>query len=170
MKQIQLLSKTHNRKAFDCGNTDLNQFLIQTARQHIQKGLSRTFVLVETEQPSLIIGFFTLSLCQVQVESLPLAYAKKYPPVVAGVKLARLAVNLDWQKQGIGAILLIEAMKRALIIAENAGVIGLFVDAKDTSAKAYYERYGFESAKTNPLLLFLPLSTLSKFVENKKNE
>ncbi len=161
MKKIELLSKTHDRKGFDCGETALNQFLQRTARQHIQKGLSRTFVLVDDEQPSVIMGFFTLSLCEVRVECLPPRWAKKYPSIVPGVKLARLAVSLDCQRQGIGGILLVEAMKRALVIAENAGVIGLFVDAKDISAKDYYQRYGFEGTKERPLLLFLPLSSLS---------
>ncbi|MEA5534351.1 GNAT family N-acetyltransferase [Crocosphaera sp. XPORK-15E] len=167
MKRIELLSKTHERDSFDCGEVALNQFLQRTARQHIQKGLSRTFVLVDSEQPSLIIGFFTLSLCEVQLECLPPRWAKKYPSVVPGVKLARLGVSLNWQRQGIGGILLVEAMKRALVIAENAGVIGLFVDAKDVAVKAYYERYGFEGTKENPLLLFLPLSGLKDFIDIK---
>jgi hypothetical protein len=37
---------------------------------------------------------------------------------------------------------MIEAMQRTLAIAENVGIIGLFVDAKDEAAKAYYERRG----------------------------
>lgn len=164
MKRIELLSKIHDRDGFDCGEIPLNQFLQRTARQHIQKGLSRTFVLVDSEQPSVIIGFFTLSLCEVQVDCLPLRWAKKYPSIVPGVKLARLAVSLNCQRQGIGGILLVEAMKRALVIAENAGVIGLFVDAKDVSVKAYYERYGFEGTQEHPLLLFLPLSGLKGFI------
>ena len=167
MKKIELLSKTHNRKGFNCGKTALNQFLQRTARQHIQKGLSRTFVLVDDEQPSVIIGFFTLSLCEVRVECLPPRWAKKYPSIVPGVKLARLAVSLDWQRQGIGGILLVEAMRRALVIAENARVIGLFVDAKDLSAKDYYEKYGFEGTKERLLLLFLPLSSLGIFFKTK---
>ena len=56
--------------------------------------------------------------------------------------------------------MLVEAIKWALVIAENAGVIGLFVDAKDISAKTYYEQYGFEGTKERPLLLFLSLSSL----------
>lgn len=162
MKKIELLSKTHDRRGFDCGDIALNQFVQRTARQHIQKGLSRTFVLVDDEQASVIIGFFTLSLCEVWGDDyLPPRWVKKYPSVVPGVKLARLAVSLKWQRQGIGGILLVEAMRRALVIAKNAGVIGLFVDAKDVSAKTYYERYGFEGTKEHPLLLFLPLSSLS---------
>lgn len=159
MRKIELLKKSHDRKGFDCGEPELNQFLQHTARQHIQKGISRTFVLVEEAYPSNIIGFFTLSICEIDVDSLPLRWAKKYPSVVPGIKLARLAVSTARQGQGVGKALLIEAMRRASFIANNAGVVGLFVDAKNTSAKAYYEQYGFEAAVKHPQLLFLPLSS-----------
>ncbi|WP_013325001.1 GNAT family N-acetyltransferase [Gloeothece verrucosa] len=166
MKQIELLNKSHNREGFDCGNTALNQFLQQTARQHNQKGISRTFVLIDSDRPQEeIIGFFTLTLCEVLVEKLPPTLAKKYPLRVPGVKLARLAVDKSWQGQGIGEILMVEAMERALLVADTAGGIGLFVDAKDETAKIYYERYGFVSLKDRPLELFLPLSVIQSLLE-----
>ena len=164
MKRIELLEATHNRKNFDCGSEALNQYLQQTARQHNQKGISRTFVLVDTEKPQIVIGFFTLALCEICTRKLPSKWAKKYPTIVAGVKLARLAVDKSYQHQGMGAILMIEAMKKALIIADNAGVIGLFVDAKDELAKSYYNRYGFVDFEDNPLKMFLPLATVREIV------
>lgn len=100
MKVIELLERFHDRDAFDCSNEALNQFLRQTARQHTQKGISRTFVLVDTEQPKTILGFFTLSLCEVRAEKLPPKLAKKYPSNVPGVRLARLAIAKEWQRQG----------------------------------------------------------------------
>lgn len=156
---------SHDRSSFDCGNQALNQFLKQTARQHIQKGISRTFVLVDAEQPSTVLGFFTLSLCEVRAEKLPPQLAKKYPNRVPGVKLARLAVSKVWQRQGIGEILMVEAMQRAIVILENAGIIGLFVDAKDEVAKAYYDRYGFVSLEDTPLKMFLPLQTIMQILD-----
>ncbi len=162
MKVVELPEKRHDRDGFDCGSEALNQFLKQTARQHIQKGISRTFILVETERPNTIIGFFSLSFCEVQSASLSPQLAKKYPLKVPAVKLARLAVAQTSQRQGVGGILMVEAMQRAVIVAENAGGIGLFVDAKDSAAKTYYESYGFTSLEDSPLVMFLPLSTISQ--------
>jgi hypothetical protein len=51
-------------------------------------------------------------------------------------------------------------MQRALLVADTAGGIGLFVDAKDESAQSYYARYGFIGLENNPLEMFLPLSLL----------
>jgi ribosomal protein S18 acetylase RimI-like enzyme len=164
-KIIEPLDKFHNREEFDCSSDALNQFLRQTARQHIQKGISRTFVLIDSESPQTIIGFFTLTLCEVRIEKLPPALAKKYPSKVPGVKLARLAVDKKWQRQGIGEILLVEAMQRALLVADTAGGIGLFVDAKDEAAQSYYARYSFVSLEDNLLEMFLPLSTLRSLLE-----
>lgn len=160
MKIIELLNKSHEREQFDCGTEVLNQFLRSTARQHIQKGISRTFVLIDRDLPQAIIGFFTLTLCEVKSEKLPPEIAKKYPSQVPGVKLARLAVDSQWQCQGIGEILMVEAMQRALLVADTAGGIGLFVDAKDETARRYYTRYGFITLEDNPLEMFLPLSLL----------
>ena len=83
---------------------------------------------------------------------------------IAGVKLARLAVAKTYQRQGLGEILMFEAMKRALIIADNAGVIGLFVDAKDEAARGYYLRYGFVDLADSPLKMFLPLATIREII------
>jgi ribosomal protein S18 acetylase RimI-like enzyme len=164
VKVIKLLDASDDPDSFDCGNEALNQFFRQTARQHIQKGISRTFVLVDTEQPKIVLGFLTLSLCEVRADKLSPQLAKKYPSRVPGVKLARLAVASAWQRQGIGEILIVEAMQRAIAIAENAGSIGLFVDAKDDAAKAYYERYGFVSLEDSLLEMFLPLQTIRQFL------
>ena len=158
MNKIELLNRSHNRKGFDCGNLALNHFLQRIARQHIEKGISRTFVMVDGKEPSDITGFLTLSLCEVDANALPARWVNKYSSIIPGVRLARLAVITGHQGQGIGKILLIEAMRRASLVAENVGVVCLFVDAKDLSARAYYQRFGFETAEKFPLLLFLPLS------------
>jgi ribosomal protein S18 acetylase RimI-like enzyme len=160
VKIIEPLNKSHNRSQFDCGAEPLNQFLRATARQHLQKGISRTYVLTEQDDPQTIIGFFTLTICEIRSEKLPSEIAKKYPDQVPGVKLARLAVDRQWQRQGIGEILMVEAMQRALLVADTAGGIGLFVDAKDGAAQSYYARYGFITLEDNPLEMFLPLSLL----------
>jgi hypothetical protein len=55
---------------------------------------------------------------------------------------------------------MLKAMQRSLLVADTAGGIGLFVDAKDELAQSYYARYGFISLEDCPLEMFLPLSLL----------
>lgn len=160
MLEIVLLSKEHDRAGFDCGVPELNAFLKSTARQHGDKGISRTFVLNVQGSPA-IIGFFTLTLCEVIAEKLPAGFARKYPlHGLPAVRLARLAVSRKQQGNKYGELLMTEAIHRTALITEQAGVIGLFVDAKNDSARSFYERYGFVTLPHHPLHLFLPMETL----------
>lgn len=162
MRKIELLAKSHDREGFDCGSEPLNLFLKQTARQHAERGISRTFVLVEegSVAPKPILGFFSLNICQLKSESLPTEAARRLPRDVSGIRLGRLAVAKLCQRQGIGKTLLVAAMEKSLEIFNTAGGIGLFVDAKDQAAKCYYEQFGFVAMPSNELELFLPLKTI----------
>lgn len=164
MHKVELLSKWHDREEFDCGSEPLNLFLKQTARQHAERGISRTFVLVDEAAmpPKPILGFFALNLCQIKSDSLAPAESKKLPRNVAGVRLGRLAVSKARQRQGIGKVLLVAAMGKFLEIFNSAGGIGLFVDAKDHAARCYYEQFGFVSLPSNELELFLPVKTIQE--------
>lgn len=81
---------------------------------------------------------------------------------MSGVRLGRLAVAREHQRQGIGKILLVAAMGKFMEIFKTAGGIGLFVDAKDHEAKCYYEQFGFVPLPSNELELFLPVRTIQE--------
>jgi ribosomal protein S18 acetylase RimI-like enzyme len=164
VRNIELLEKSHDREGFDCGSEPLNLFLKQTARQHAERGISRTFVLVDEDAvvPKAILGFFTLNVCQIKSEFLSAAETKKLPRDVSGVRLGRLAVARAHQRQGIGRILLVAAMQKFVEIFNTAGGVGLFVDAKDQMAKRYYEQFGFVSLPSNEFEMFLPVKTIQE--------
>ena len=170
MHKIELLAKSHDRDGFDCGSEPLNLFFKQTARQHAERGISRTFVLVDEDAsvPKPIVGFFSLNLCQIKSESLSPAEARKLPREVSGIRLGRLAVAKACQRQGIGKILLAAAMEKFLEIFNTAGGIGLFVDAKDEEAKRYYEQFGFVALPSDELELFLPVKTIQEALASRQ--
>ncbi len=56
--------------------------------------------------------------------------------------------------------MMIHATRRALRVADSAGIIGFFVDAKDEAASRYYRRFGFIPLPDDPRKLFMPLATL----------
>lgn len=60
-----------------------------------------------------------------------------YP--IAIVRIARLAVGLSLQGQGIGSRLLYDALKRHYPIYESIGVFAIVVDSKDVDAAKFYE-------------------------------
>lgn len=167
MVRIELLDRRHRREDFDWGSPELNDYLRHTARQHTDKDLSRTEVLVDNGAPEVILGYVTMSLAEIVTDDLPPRYAKKYPAKAHGVKLARLAVTTSRQRQGLGALMMVHAMRRALQVADSTGIIGLFVDAKDEVASRYYRRFGFLPLPDDPHKLFMPLTTLRQALDEQ---
>ena len=161
MLQVVPLSRDHDRAAFECGVPELDSFLKTVARQHAEKGISRTFVLIDPGHPRSILGYFTLTLCEGRAEEIQEAWAGRYPshPLPA-VRLARLAVDRRQRSKGYGRLLLAETVHRTVLVSDQAGLIGLFVDAKDERARTFYERFGFVPLRDQPLRLFLPRNTL----------
>jgi len=162
MSRFEELNRSHNRAIFDCGVKELNEFLHKLAHQNLKKGLSRTFVLIKKNIPKEILGYYTLSVFEISVDKLPQKFINKYKGYLPAVKIARLAVARDLQKQGLGKHMIINAIKRVIAISENVGVIGLFVDAKNEDTKKYYLKFGFIPLLDHCLKLFLPLNTLQQ--------
>lgn len=167
---IEPLTKAHNRANFDCGNDSLNHFLKKIARQHMTKGLSKTFVLINEADPTQIIAYMTLVVCEVLADNIPHQWKNKYPKQIPAAKLARLAVSLEKQRKGYGEILLIDAMQKTLNVSNAMGIAGLFVDAKSTSAQAYYDQYGFIGLPDQLNNRFLPLATIAKSFTDKHDD
>ena len=155
MMQVRPLAGDHDRQEFDCGRRELNDWLRQVARQHQDKGLSKTFVAVREDAPTRICGYYALTLAELENRHLPEAWRKKLPSRIPGVRLGRLAVDRQHQGKGLGELLLVDALTRAQRIYTEAGGIGLFVDALDGQAAGYYLNFGFDASPDNPLLLFL---------------
>ena len=79
------------------------------------------------------------------------------------MRLGRLAVARNQHGAGYGKALLVEVLRRIARVADLAGGIGLFVDAKDEAAAAFYTRFGFEPTPSGPLTLFMPTETIRQF-------
>ena len=159
--QVQALTGSHDRPGFDCGRSQLNDWLRQVARQHQDKGLSKTFVATREEDTTHICGYYALTLAELESCHLPDAWRKKFPRRIPGVRLGRLAVDLKHQGKGLGQLLLVDILVRAKRIYQEAGGIGLFVDAIDDRAASFYRRFGFEPTPDQPLLLFLPVQGIN---------
>lgn len=154
------LAGNHDRQRFDCGRQELNDWLRKIARQHQDKGLSKTFVAIREDAPDGIHGYYALTLAELENRHLPEAWRNKLPRRIPGVRLGRLAVDRRCQGKGLGELLLIDALTRTRRIYTEAGGIGLFVDAIDEEAAGFYRRFGFAACPDNPLLLFLPAKVM----------
>jgi citrate lyase synthetase len=61
------------------------------------------------------------------------------------------------QGQGLGELLLMDAIKRVCNVRGQVGVFALFVDAKDEDA-AFYSKYGFTALPQATRIMVLPLN------------
>jgi GNAT superfamily N-acetyltransferase len=158
-RKIEKLQRHHAVDAFDCGREDLNRFLQQYA---LHSGGSQTYVGLVNDT---VVGYYALAAGSVEQDVAPervkKGLAKHSIPIML---LARLAVALHWQKQGVGAALLKDATLRTLQAADIAGIRALAVHAKDEAAKQFYERFDFLPSPSDPLHLFMLLKDLRKLV------
>ncbi len=151
----QPLDTGHSLDTFDCGNSALNEWLIRHARQAHASGSARTFVVVDDQR---IVGYFSLAIGQIDSLDTPERVRKgmgNYPiPVVI---LARLAVSLADQGQGVGVGMLQDAIRRSLAVADQAGVRALLTHPIDEAAARFYLKFGFEAspARAQQLILLL---------------
>lgn len=160
---FEKLSRDFARDDFDCGIESLNDFLKRYALQNMKKNVSVTMVATSEENSKKILGYYSVSMAQVNFENLPADLAKGIPryPVPA-MRIGRLAVDRAAQGAGLGGELLRHALKRALELSREVGTGIVLVDAIDENAKRFYEKYGFVSLVDLPLSLVLPMETIAE--------
>jgi GNAT superfamily N-acetyltransferase len=116
---IEPLLPTHDRAAFDCGESSLDDFLKRFVRQNDEKGLSRTYVAVLPDEPK-IYGYYSLSSGAIRFDTMP-EKLPRYPVPV--IHLGRLVVDRSAQRQGLGKILLLDALKRAISVSKQLDIL-----------------------------------------------
>jgi GNAT superfamily N-acetyltransferase len=159
---IRRLEREHDRSTFDCGQPLLNEWLKTKAGQFDRRDLSRTFVAT---RPGLIVvlGYYALSTHRVVYDTLPDDQSKGLPRLdIPVVLLGRLAVDRKVQGEGLGALLLIDALRRSATISEDIGIRAVEVDAIDESTRRFYSKFGFRSLLDDPYHLFMPMHEIRK--------
>src|SRR5438552_1638125 len=157
---IVRLERSHDRSQFDCGIEPLNVYLKQYALQNQKKGIVRNYV---TCRGTRIVGYYSLAYGSAAQADAPPSLTKgigKYPiPVMI---LARLAIDLREKGRALGQALLKDAVLRTLQAADIAGLKAIFVQAKSSEARQFYEKHGFIPSANDPLRLFFPLDAFRK--------
>jgi predicted N-acetyltransferase YhbS len=159
---IEPFGKTHERAAFSCGKSSLDDFIRTRVSQYEKRRLGKTFVAVLQGQKR-VVGYYTLAAGAVAFENMPIEAAHKLPKhPVPVILLARLAVDQSAQGKRLGEGLLLDALQRAMDLSKNLGAHAVEVDALDDSAGSFYAKYGFKPLLDNPKHLYLPMATLEK--------
>ncbi|WP_199562676.1 GNAT family N-acetyltransferase [Pedobacter chinensis] len=149
-------------KGFSCGKEKLDNYLHKQASQDVKRKLCVVFAMFED---TIIKGYYTLSSASIPSMLVPEDFRKKMPKSYESLPvtlLGRLAIDSKFKGNGLGGIILLDALKRSYEIAnQSLGSIGIVVDPLDDDAVAFYEKFGFillpDSGK-----MFLPMSDIAQ--------
>ncbi len=157
---VEPLEKKHDRVAFSCGVEPLDRYLKQQAGQDARKRVAAPFVLVEKNSTS-VVGYYTLSATSIKINELPLEIIQKLPkyPDVPATLLGRLAIDQNFRNQGLGQMLLMDALYRSL--QSEIATMAVVVNAKDDKARSFYEHYDFIRFPDYDYKLFLPMMAIA---------
>jgi ribosomal protein S18 acetylase RimI-like enzyme len=76
--------------------------------------------------------------------------------------MGRLAVDVRLRGQGLGELLLVDALKRSFRNSREVASFAVVVDAKDENAVRFYEHFDFLPFSDSPDRLFLPMNQIAK--------
>ncbi len=156
---IEPLGKHHDRARFSCGQSDLDDWFRLRAGQDERRNVARVFVAVDADRG--VIGFYSLSSLSLSLENLPEEVAHKLPryDAIPAALIGRLARDERVRGQGVGELLLADAIQRILGAGRSIAVFAIVVDAKDERAVAFYKAFGFRVFPLQPNRLFLLTAT-----------
>lgn len=116
------------------------------------------------------IGYYALQLGNEStsvVDNKPDDYTKNRTAFPA-IHLAYLAVDKKSQRQGLGSMMMVDALDRVYKISQNAGFYAFTLQSLDDESTKFYNRLGFRryaGDEHNPKML-LALRTIVDLVEN----
>lgn len=154
-------------KDFACGKTLLDNYLRTRAKQDVKRKLSACFILADKEHK--VKGYYTLSSAAIKRDLIPDEIKSKLPPSyidLPATLLGRLAVDVSYKGQGLGELLLIDALKRSYDTSiSSIGSMAVIVDPIDADAAGFYLKYGFITLPDGGKM-FLPMETVSQLFKD----
>ena len=157
----------HDRTSFNCGVEALNRYFREQVTQDVRRRLSNCFVAVTST--GAVASYYTLASASVSLTELAEAESRRLPRyklLPAGL-IGRLAVDLDFRGQGLGAALVVDAIGRAA--RAEPMIFALIVDAKDESAAAFYAHLGFRPFESRASSLYLPLASALRLLRGEQD-
>ena len=159
---IEKLRIEHNLSSFDCGNPLLTTWLKKFAWTNQQADSAKTYVVC---QENRVAGYYSLTTGSVHKHESPERVARGLANHPIGVVLlARLAVDIQHHKKGLGKALLFDALQRVEEAADIVGVRAVMVHAIDDEARQFYKRFDFDPSPVNPFQLLLLMKDIRKAI------
>ena len=160
---IEPFGPQHDRPNFRCGNEALDRYFLERIRKEVDASVAAAFVMADGPA---VLGYYTLSAHSMERGALPDEVAKKLKlpkyPLIPATLMGRLAVDLQYQGQRLGEILLMDGLQRSYVHSNQVASFAVVVDAKENAVE-FYRRYGFLQLPQGQRM-FIPMETIKKLI------
>jgi GNAT superfamily N-acetyltransferase len=149
------LTTSYQLAEFNSGNSVLDNWLKNNGVQAQQSNTAAVYLLLNG---GTVVGYYEIAMSSIEQSKSTVRVSKgtgkhRIPMAL----IARLAIDLSIQGKGYGAILLKDAVLRAILASVSVACHGILVHAIDDSAVAFYSRFGFEISPIAPRTLMVLL-------------
>lgn len=159
-----LIATTHKLSGFNCSEPELDDWL----RKHaLAARFSRTATVLVVCRGRKIVGYYALCNGAVAHSATSAKVRRNMPNPIPAIVLARLAVDETERGADLGASLLRDAFKRALLATRHSAASLIIVHPLHDKAAAYYAKHGFKPLRTMdppsdpPQPMYISLSTIA---------
>jgi len=144
INNIKIISLTnrHCLESFYCGNSEIDQFLKNSAIAEQEEMLSRTYTAYFDDD---IIAFFSLAASSIEVLAIDITNGIEEfsESVYPAIDIPKLAVTKKFQGKGIGEYILKAAIGKILSISQHIGCRYVTLDSLKDKV-GFYKKYGFK--------------------------
>lgn len=149
---------------FDCRSPEQTLWLREHGRQAHAAGTAKVLIVTETDS-QVVVAYYAWAMASITLADAPARLhqgAGRYPQPIA--LLARLGVDVNHERRGLGAGLLQDVIGRVAELGANIGCRGLLVHAETERARDFYRHLvpGFESSPTDPCHLILLMKDIHR--------
>ena len=142
---VKKLDDNIDLSQFKCKSQEIQEFFTDYAMVFQNKSLGVSYIVYNNTK---IVGFFTISMDSLRIRKIrsedQIGYANiDYYP---SIKIGQLCVDIDYDKQGIGAFMLNIIFGIGMDFSEKIGCRFLSVNTLP-SAQTWYEKHGFAPLK-----------------------
>ena len=162
--------RKHDREAFCCGIDRLDNFLKRTARKQQAGDFTRLWVATHAGHGE-ILGYYALNAHHLEGDDLPAGLTRNAPRTggIPAIYLSMIAVDRRYQGQGVGRVLLADALERSVTVANQIGLKAVVLDVIEDGGgeiterrRAFYTAMGFQSLPSRPSRMFMGIETVRR--------
>jgi GNAT superfamily N-acetyltransferase len=150
----------HETQGFDSGSTQIDNYIRHYALVNQEANIAQTWIL-QPKGRLIVVGYYTLVTAEIARSDVAPVIPESFPGYpIPCVRIAKLGVDIKYQRQGLGGLLVAHALRECKQVSLSAGCYAVVVDAIDAGVVGFYTRCGFIPIPNNPLMLLYPTASI----------